>query len=89
MLWEIQGGRPHSNPPLVTASPKGRVGVQAGLVDEVVEDVVVDDEVVDVEVEVVGVGVDDVVEVVEVVVLEVVVEVVIEVNGGLQEQAEL
>ena len=43
MSAAIHGARPHSKPPLVTASLTGRLGVHAGEVD------VVDDDVVDVE----------------------------------------
>ncbi|KAL8685923.1 MAG: hypothetical protein Q9218_007463 [Villophora microphyllina] len=71
MSVAIQGGRPHSKPPFLTASPLGLppVGIQVGVAD-VVEDVneeVVDDELVeeDVEVEVVDVVVAEDVEVVD------------------------
>lgn len=58
MSSAIHGGRPHSKPPLVTASLTGRVGVHAGLaVVDVDEDVV---ELVDVEEEVLLVVVESV-----------------------------
>ena len=85
MSCAIHGGRPHSNPPLVTASLIGRVGVHVGpaVVDVDVEDVdVVDVDVVDVEVLDVDVDVVDLEEEVLVVVERVEI-------FGLQEQAEL
>ena len=89
MSCAIQGGRPHSKPPLVTASLIGRVGVHVGpaVVDVDVDDVDVDDVDVD-DVDVVDVDVDVDVDVVDVEEEVLVVVVIVEIFG-LQEQAEL
>lgn len=107
MAWAVpemsvatQGGRPHSKPPFLTASPLGfppvgtqgvEVGEDVVVVEEEVVDVddvvVVEEEVVVVEEEVVVVE-EEVVDVLEVVVVLEVVERV-ELIVGLQEQAEL
>ena len=83
MSCATHGGRPHSNPPFLTPSLKGRVGVHVGLAE--VDEDVVDEDVVDEDV--VDEDVDDVVDVEEEVLI---VEVErVDVSVGLQEQAEL
>ena len=83
----IHGGRPHSKPPLLTASLTGWVGRHVGPVVVDVDDVEVVEVDVD-DVDVVEVDVD-VVEVLDVEEVLVVVDVSVDASLGLQEQAEL